>query len=161
MSLSRIGGALVAAPPPCCAVTLVVGLNGGLDQRRGDGLGSLTLTVALVLLGAGPRSRDRRAAAFRRALARTGFLIGPAVELPSASASATADSALVVRPPPRRPRVVVGFVISGIGLLGTPGRRGGSALMFIAGVGLALDPRGRRQRPWCRLLDRHRGSGRR
>ncbi len=140
MSLSRIGGALVAAAAALLAVTLVVGLNGGSISVRGDGLGSLTLTVALVLLGAGllvlaiggPRPFGGR-------LVRTGFLIvaaGGAAEL--ASASATADSPLVYVLLLGGLAVVVGLVISGIGLLGTPGRPRWVGLMFVAGVGLAL-----------------------
>ena len=140
MSLSRIGGALVAAAAALLAVTLVVGLNGGSISVRGDGLGSLTLTVALVLLGAGllvlaivgPPPFGGR-------LVRTGFLIvavGGAAEL--ASASATADSALVYVLLLGGLAVVVGVVISGIGLLRTPGRPRWVGLMFVAGVALAL-----------------------
>ena len=140
MSLSRIGGALVAAAAALLAVTLVVGLNGGSISVRGDGLGSLTLTVALVLLGAGllvlaivgPPPFGGR-------LVRTGLLIvavGGAAEL--ASASATADSALVYVLLLGGLAVFVGVVISGIGLLRTPGRQRWVGLMFVAGVALAL-----------------------
>ena len=140
MSLSRIGGALVAAAAALLAVTLVVGLNGGSISVRGDGLGSLTLTVALVLLGVGllvlaivgPPPFGGR-------LVRTGFLIvavGGATEL--ASASATADSALVYVLLLGGLAVLVGVVISGIGLLRTPGRPRWVGLMFVAGVALAL-----------------------
>ena len=140
MTLSRIGGALVALAAALLAVTLVVGLNGGSISVRGDGLGSLTLTVALVLLGAGllvlaivgpPPFTGR--------LVRTGFAVvaaGGAAEL--ASASATADSALVYVLLLGGLAVVVGLIISGIGLLGTPGGPRWVGLMFIAGVGLAL-----------------------
>ena len=140
MSLSRIGGALVVAAAALLAVTLVVGLNGGSISVRGDGLGSLTLTVALVLLGAGllvlaivgPPPFGGR-------LVRTGFLIvavGGAAEL--ASASATADSALVYVLLLGGLAVLVGVVISGIGLLRTPGRPRWVGLIFVAGVALAL-----------------------
>ena len=140
MSLSRIGGALVAAAAALLAVTLVVALNGGSISVRGDGIGSLTLTVALVLLGAGllvlaivgPPPFGGR-------IVRTGFAIvavGGAAEL--ASASATADSALVYVLLLGGLAVLVGVVISGIGLLRTPGRPRWVGLMFIAGVGLAL-----------------------
>ena len=140
MSLSRIGGALVTAAAALLAVTLVVGLNGGSISVGGEGPGSLTFTVALALLGVGllvlaivgPPP-------FEGAIVRTGFAIvavGVAAEL--VSAKAAADSALVYVLLLGVLAVLVGAVISGIGLLRTPGRPRWVGLMFIVGVALAV-----------------------
>ena len=140
MSLSRIGGALVTAATALLAVTLVVGLNGGSISVGGEGPGGITLTVALALLGAGLLVLAIVGPSpFGGRLVRTGFAVvavGGAAEL--VSAKATADSALVYVLLLGGLAVLVGVVISGIGLLRTPGRPRWVGLMFVAGVALAL-----------------------
>jgi hypothetical protein len=140
MTFTRIGGLLVIAAASLLTVTLVIALGGASVSVGGDGPGSATVTAALVLLGAGllvlaivgPPPFGGR-------LVRTGFAtvaVGGAVEL--ASARATADSMLVFAFLLGGLAVLVGLIISGIGLLRMPGRPRWVGLMFIAGIALAL-----------------------
>jgi hypothetical protein len=140
MSLSRIGGVLVIAAAALLAVTLVIALGGGSVSVRGDGPGSLTLTAALVLLGAGllvlaivgPPPLDG-------AVVRAGFAVvalGGAAEL--ATANVSASSALVYVFLLGGLAVLAGAIVSGVGLLRSPGRPRLVGLTFIAGVLLAF-----------------------
>jgi hypothetical protein len=140
MSLSRIAGGLVAGAAALLALTLVIALGGGSVSVRGDGPGSLTLTAALVLLGggllilaiAGPRPFDGR-------IVRTGFALvvaGGAAEL--ATANASASSALIYVFLLGGLGVLVGTIVTGIGLLRSPGRTRWVGLTFVAGIVLAI-----------------------
>ena len=140
MSLSRIAGGLVAGAAALLALTLGIARGGGSVSVRGDGPGSLTLTAALVLLGggllilaiAGPRPFDGR-------IVRTGFALvvaGGAAEL--ATANASASSALIYVFLLGGLGVLVGTIVTGIGLLRSPGRTRWVGLTFVAGIVLAI-----------------------
>jgi hypothetical protein len=140
MPLSRIAGALVVGAAALLAVTLVIAIGGGSVSVRGDGPGSLTLTAALLLLGAGllilaivgPLPFDGR-------IVRTGFALvvaGGAAEL--ATANVSPSSALVYVFLLGGLAVLVGAAVTGVGLLRSPGRTRWVGLTFVAGILLAV-----------------------
>ena len=140
MSLSRIGGILIVAAAVLFALTLVIAAGGGSVSVRGNGPGSDTATVALVLLGvglamlaiAGPPPLHGR-------VVRAGFwlvVIGGAAEL--LTAGVAVESWLVVIFLLGGLVVLVGVIVSGIGLLLTPGPARRVGLGFAAGIALAV-----------------------
>src|SRR5262245_9293883 len=149
MSLSRIGGILVVASAVLLAITLVIAVSGGEVSVRGGGPGSISATIGLLVLGAGLLclAVAGRPPLHGRVL-RTGFalvVVGGAAEL--LTANVPVESWLVVIFLLGGLLVLLGTLISGIGLLLTPGRARrvgagfavGIALVILAG-GIANDP---------------------
>jgi len=140
MSVTRLAGILVFAAAALLAFTLVISLGGGSVSVRGDGPGSLTFTFALLLLGAGlailamigPRPVDGR-------IVRTGFgliVVGGSVEL--ATANVPPESLLILAFLLGGLAVLVGVVVTGIGLLRAAGRPRWVGLGFVAGMLLVI-----------------------
>jgi len=140
MSVARLAGVLVVAAAALLSLTLVISLGGGSVSVRGEGPGSLTFTLALLVLGAGlailavigPRPLDGR-------IVRTGFgliVAGGLVEL--ATANVPPESLLIVAFLLGGLAVLVGVVVTGIGLLRAPGRPRWVGLGVVAGMLLVV-----------------------
>jgi hypothetical protein len=140
MPLTRIAGLLVVGAAALLAVTLVFAGGGGEVSIGGAGPGSLTATVALLLLGAGLfiLAIQGRPPYESRVL-RTGFalvVVGGTAEL--LTAGVPVESWLVVIFLLGGMLVLAGTVVSGIGLLLTPGAARRVGLGFAAGIALVV-----------------------
>jgi hypothetical protein len=138
MSSSRIGGILIVISAALFALTLAIAAWGGSVSVRGEGPGSVTATAALILLGAGLLilAIAGRPPLDGRTL-RFGFglvVIGGAAEL--LTADVPVESLLVIVFLLGGMVALIGIVVSGIGLLVTPGAARRVGLGFVAGIAL-------------------------
>jgi hypothetical protein len=140
MRASLVGGTLIVGAALLLALTLIVALGGGSVSVRGVGPGSLTLTAALLLLGAGSAvlAVDGSAPLDGRTV-RVGFaLIAFGVSASVATASVSTSSSLIYLFLLGSFATWGGTMVAAIGLLRAPGRPRWVGLTFVAGVLVAL-----------------------
>ena len=140
MRASLVGGTLIVGSALLLALTVVIALGGGSASVRGSGVGSLILTAALLLLGAGAAvlAVDGTAPLDGRTV-RVGFaLIAFGVAAAVATANVPSSSMLIYLFLLGSFATWGGTLVVAIGLLRTPGRPRWVGSTFVAGVLVAL-----------------------
>jgi hypothetical protein len=140
MRASVVGGALIIGAALCLALSLIIALGGSSVSVRGIGPGSLTLTAALLFLGAGSAvlAVDGSAPLDGRTV-RVGFaLIAFGVSASVATANVSTSSMLIYLFLLGSFATWGGTLIVAIGLLRALGRPRWVGLTFVAGVLVAI-----------------------
>jgi hypothetical protein len=140
MRASLVGGTLIVGAALLLALTVIIALGGGSASLLGSGVGSLALTAALLLLGAGAAvlAVDGTAPLDGR-IVRVGFaLIAFGVAAAVATANVSTSNMLIYLYLLGSFATWGGILVVAIGLLRAPGRPRWVGLTFVAGVLVAL-----------------------